>query len=165
LADAVDGGVLDLACNGEIDYRLRGIRVRQRAEWGPREPEGGGDVVGARLRGNGAAIRIIQGPETGYHSELHVEETGSGGLEGRLRAALGSWREVFPGLDLAASDIGFRLLIPDALRIGHEAQFPLVLDDFLDLVEAGGWPERLAGRIRSRYTLLARAHERAVAAG
>jgi hypothetical protein len=141
------------------------LRVRQKAEWGAREPEGGGDVVGARLRGSGATVRVVQGPETGYRSELHLEDPGSGGLEDRIRAALDAWRQDFPSLDLATSDIGFQLLIPDTLRIGHEAQFPMVLDNFLDLVEAGVWPAHLAGRIRSRYTLLARAHERAVAAG
>jgi hypothetical protein len=141
------------------------LHVRQKAEWGSREPEGGGDVVGARLRGTRATIRVVQGPETGYRSELHLEDPGSGDLEGRLRAALDDWQAEFPGLDIAASDIGFQLLIPDTLRIGHEAQFPLVLDDFLDLVEAGPWPAHLAGRIRGRYTLLARAHERALAAG
>ncbi|MDD9980496.1 MAG: hypothetical protein OXU81_03910, partial [Gammaproteobacteria bacterium] len=39
LADRVEGDLLRLACNGEIRYRLRGVSVRQRAEWGQREPE------------------------------------------------------------------------------------------------------------------------------
>src|SRR5215510_14748078 len=40
LQPAVRDGVLQYACNSEICYRLRGIRVRQRAEWRQREPEG-----------------------------------------------------------------------------------------------------------------------------
>ena len=36
----------------------------------------------------------------------------------------------------------------------------MVLDDFLDLLDANEWPEALAARIRSRYTLLANACER-----
>jgi hypothetical protein len=48
------------------------------------------------------------------------------------------------------------------MEVGHEAQFPLMLDQFLDLVEADHWPRELAARIRARYTLLAGARDRAL---
>jgi hypothetical protein len=37
-----------------------------------------------------------------------------------------------------------------------------MLEQFLDLVEADAWPADLAARIRARYTLLARARDRAL---
>ena len=157
IARHVVDGELQLACNGQIDYRLKGIRVRQHSEWALRPPEGGGDLHSATVRGNGCSVVVRQGPETGYVTEIHV--TGEDGLETRLSEALPVWRESFPGLEFKASDIGFELLIPTALRTGHEEHFAMVLDDFLDLVETSTWPEKIARRIRTRYSLTASARD------
>ena len=72
LAPQLDAGMLHLACNGEIRYRLRGAPVRQRAEWGQREPEGGGDAHRTTVRGERATVVARRGPETGFRGELHV---------------------------------------------------------------------------------------------
>ena len=49
LSDPIGDGVLQLSCNGQIDYRLKGVRVRQRARMGTaragrqrRHPQRGG---------------------------------------------------------------------------------------------------------------------------
>ncbi len=157
IADQIVAGELQLACNGQIDYRLKGVRVRQRSEWALHQPAGGGDLHSATVRGSGCGIVIRQGPETGYVTEVHV--TGGDGLEARLSEALPAWRESFPGLDFKASELGFEMLIPAALNTGHEAHFAMVLDEFLDLVETSAWPEHLARRIRNRYTLTASARD------
>ena len=65
-----------------------------------------------------------------------------------------------PGLSLRPSDLGREIVIPATLHTPHEAHFAMVLDDFLDLLDAGEWPAALAARIRARYTALARARER-----
>ena len=163
LAELVRDGVLDLACNGEIDYRLCGVSAHQRAEWGQREPAGGGDVVGARFRGTGATVIVTQGPKTGHQAQLHVGPGETGGLEARLGRAIEGWRESFPGLDLSPSELGFQVTIPAALRVDHEAQFPAVLDAFLDLVDSDTWRQPAAARIRARYILLAKAQAMASA--
>ncbi len=148
---------LRLACNGQIDYHLNGIGVRQRSEWALQQPEGGGDLHTAVVRGGGCDIVVRQGPETGYKTEIHA--TNGTDLEPRLTEALPAWRDAFPGLDIRQSDIGFELMIPTTLRTGHEAHFAMVLNQFLDLVETEEWPEKIARRIRTRYTLTARAQE------
>ena len=161
LREQVTGGVLALACNGEIRYRLRGITVRQRAEWGQREPEGGGDAHGATVRGTEAAIVARHGPETGFRAELHVAPRDAGArFDARLDEALAAWRRELPGLSRRPSSLGHEIVIPDALHTPHEAHFAMVLDRFLDHVESAAWPAALAARIRSRYTLLAEAHGR-----
>lgn len=157
LASQVTDGTLQLACNGQIDYRIAGIRVRQRSEWALRPAEGGGDQHGATVRGSGCGIVVRQGPETGFATELHV--TGGGDLEKRLSGALPAWRETLPGLDFKPSDLGFEMLIPAALNTGHEAHFAMVLDEFLDLIEQPSWPEHITRRIRNRYTLTASARD------
>jgi hypothetical protein len=158
----VRDGVLHYACNGDIRYRLRGIRVRQTTEWRAREPAGGGDLHSVTLRGRQVNVIVRQGPDTGYRAELHLEPVASLDVEPMLNDAIAQWQDSFPGLSVAPSDLGFRFVIPPALDHGHESHFPLVLDAFLEHLDRGQWPESLRARIRLRYTLLARARELAL---
>ena len=160
LEPQVDAGVLQLACNGEIRYRLRGVPVRQRAEWGQREPDGGGDMHRTTVRGEHAVLTARTGPETGFRGELHVAPRDPGaGFDARLSERLAAWAAEMPGLAHRPSPLGREIVIPDALHTPHEAHFAMVLEEFLDLLDADGWPAVLAMRIRTRYTLLARARE------
>ena len=161
LEPLVDAGVLHLACNGEIRYRLRSVPVRQRAEWGQREPDGGGDAHRTTVRGEHATVVARRGPETGFRGELHLAPRNPGpGFEARLSDRLRAWEGEMPGLSHRPSDLGREIVIPAALHTPHEAHFAMVLDDFLELLDAGEWPAALAARIRARYTALARARER-----
>jgi len=158
LAGAVDGDVLNLACNGRIDYHLRGLWVRHLCEWGHREPEGGSDLHGFTARGENAELSIRHGPETGFETEfrLHIQDTTG------FDAAREAWRARFPGLDISGDGDEFLFTLPPAAQIRHEAQFPRVLDEYLSLLESSVFPTNLAARIRSRYTLIARARDHAL---
>ncbi|MCY4099067.1 MAG: hypothetical protein OXF40_12540, partial [Rhodospirillales bacterium] len=101
-----------------------------------------------------------RGPATGVRSELHVVPRGPApGFGTRLSERLAAWGAERPGLSQRLSALGREIVIPAALHTPHEAHFPMVLDDFLDLLDSGDWPAVLAARIRSRYVLLARAQE------
>ena len=63
----------------------------------------------------------------------------------------------FPGLGVDAGEGGYRMVIPDALRTGHEAHFAAVLDEFMGYVDGGREPARLAPDLVTKYMLLARA--------
>ncbi len=166
LETEVDAGVLQLACNGEIRYRLRGVPVRQRAEWGQREPAGGGDAQRTVVRGEHATVVARCGPETGFLGEVHVTPRAPGsGFEACLSERLAAWAPELPGLSHRPSSLGHEIVIPSALRTPHEAHFAMVLDAFLDLLDAGEWPATLATRIRARYTVLAHAHAMHSSAG
>jgi hypothetical protein len=162
LQPAVRDGILQYACNGEICYRLRGISVRQTAEWRQREPEGTGDLHRLTLRGSRCNVLIRQGAETGYKATLHLEPAAGVALEPLLRPVLAQWQVHFPGLTYEPSACGLRLLLPPALDHGHESHFALVLRAFLEHLERGFWPEALRARLRMRYTLLARARDLAL---
>jgi predicted dehydrogenase len=157
LAAVVEGDVLPLACNGRIDYRLCGVHVRQHCEWGLREPDGGGDIQGFTARGTNATLTVDEGPETGFAPEMLLDLREEAGFA----EALDGWRADFPGLEATRTDRGHLLALPPAAHISHEAQFPRALDGFLDLVETGAPCPETAARIRTRYTLLARARDKA----
>jgi predicted dehydrogenase len=160
LAGRLDEGVLQLACNSEIRYRLRGVPVRQSARWGQREPEGSGDLHAAHLRGSRCEVILRFGPETGFRGETHLRPRPGVDLQPALDEALRRWQEPFPGLTAQPSELGVQLVIPHALHIPHEGLFPIVLESFLDHLDSGEWPQALARRIRMRYLLLAAAKER-----
>ena len=149
--------VLNLNCNGIIDARIGPVPIRMLAEWGAREPEGGGDQLNVTVRGTGARIVFRQGPDTGHKAELVVAPGRDGDFEARLRSAISALVPEFPGLATDVAGDGFRLSVDPDLDGGHESHFPLVLDEFLDLLAAPGGAESLTARIRARYRLLAEA--------
>ena len=162
LRDDVTDDVLALPCNGEIEYSLRGISVRQRAEWGQREAPGSGDLHPCVVRGTRCNLLIRHGPDTHYVAELHIEPQGNADIEAALSDAISDWQEDFPGLGFEDASQGFKFNIPDSLRTTHESHFALVLESFLDYLDAGHWPRWLTPGIRTRYSLLARARELAL---
>ena len=108
-------------------------------------------------RGEGPELIIRNSPETGFQPRMHLSLRDHRNIE----PALGQWRAAFPGLEAKPDDEGYILALPSGAEVAHEAQFPDMLDQFLDLVEAEAWPDELMARIRARYTLLARARDRA----
>jgi predicted dehydrogenase len=159
LQSSVRDGVLQYACNSEIRYRLRGISVRQTAEWRQREPEGGGDLHRLTIRGSRCHVLVRQDEETGYQAMLSLVPAAGVALESILPPVLAQWQEHFPGLVSEPSSRGVCLRLPPALDLGHEHQFALVLNTFLDHLDRSTWPQALPARIRLRYTLLAQAQD------
>jgi hypothetical protein len=78
-------------------------------------------------------------------------------VQAALERALAAWSGAHPGLSLAPSARGWEIRVPPALDTGHERQFPVVLAEFLTLVEEGRRPARLAADTLAKYTLLAQA--------
>ena len=165
LQPAIRDGVLQYACNSEIRYRFRGIRVRQRAEWRQREPAGTGDLHQLTLRGSLCEVRLRQDETTGYRVALSLHPTAGVALEPILHRVLAQWQKRFPGLACAPASHGVRVLLPSAREQGHESHFALALNAFLHHLDRGTWPEALGARMRMRYTLLARARDLALREG
>lgn len=159
----ISDAVLALPCNAEIDYSIKGVRIRQRAEWGQREAPGSGDLHPCVIRGTRCTLLVRHGPETGYVAELHLEPAAGIDIEAALEEAIADWQSEFPGLAVQRADNGYEFKIPDALRSTHESHFAMVLETFLDYVDTGSWPVWLTPGIRTRYELLARARELALA--
>ena len=162
LSGYISGGVLALPCNGEIEYSLKGVRVRQRAEWGQREPPGSTDLQPCLVRGTRCDFRVRHGPETGYVAKMYLEPVPGVDIDAALSDAIADWQEDFPGLGSTSTDNGFEIVIPEALRSTHESHFEMVLENFLDYLDAGCWPQWLTQGIRMRYELLARSRELAL---
>jgi predicted dehydrogenase len=149
--------VLHYACNGEIRYRLCGINVRQYADWGQREPVGGGDLHGAVLRGSRAVLRVDHGEHTNFVPEVSLQPRDGVNLGDELNQAIDDWQSIFPGLAVEPVANGYRFVAPLTLHTTHESHFANELGGFLDHMDSGRWPIDLQARIHTRHRLLTEA--------
>lgn len=161
LASYVRGEVLALHCNSVIRYKLGGIAVQQRAQWGQREPEGTGDVMSCVLRGTRCHVVLEHGPHTDWRMELHLRAVPGVALKSAVEEAVSDWQDEWPGLGAVTAGDGFRLDVPTSLLSGHEQHFAMVLNRFLDDLRSADHDSTEAARIRLRYTLLAEARRAA----
>ncbi len=158
LRAVVTDGVLAYAANAELSFRLGGIEARLATRWDLTEPAGGGDAHSATITGTESRVRIEQGPSTGFRRRLWVEPRGSSArLATALQRAVAAWQPEYPGLEIVAGADGFEVRAPAGPGSAHEAQFALVLDEFLRAIDRGPWPDTRAAETLAKYELLARA--------
>ena len=158
LGALVEGGALAYAANSELSFRAGGVAVQLATRWDLTEPAGGGDAHSATVTGTAARVRIEQGPETGFRRRLWVEPRGSAErLERALKRWVATWQVDHPGLAVEPAADGFEVRVPAGPGSMHEAQFPLVLDEFLRALDHGPWPDARAAVTLAKYDLLARA--------
>lgn len=166
LRRSVVDGVLRVSSNGEIDYALRGLHVRVSVAWNFETPEGSGDTHFSVIRGSRASAVIRQEKEQGYKPELYVEPARGVPLADLGAALNRAWPFLirkFPGLTLAEEPGRWRIVIPDAYRIGHEAHFAEVTARFLQYLKEGRLPAWEEPGMLAKYYLTTQALARALA--
>jgi predicted dehydrogenase len=149
-----DNGVLPCYANGEIDFAVRGVHAKVRVEWAYEAPPGAKDTHYAVVHGAKASLVIRQGAEQNYRPELFIEpadgvkkET----LDVHVRVALRTLDKRWPDLGLEDTDVGWRVIVPDQYRVGHEAHFAQVLDRFLGYLDAGEVPAWERSNMLAKY--------------
>jgi predicted dehydrogenase len=132
LEGALSGGALAYQCNTHLDYAVRGVRVSLDMVWEWEEPPGGSDTHTEIWRGTRARIELRHGPSEGWRPQLYiVPEADIGPVLQRRIARLG---ETHRGLGLDRREREWKIVIPDALRIGHDAHFRETTKSFLAYV-------------------------------
>jgi hypothetical protein len=104
--------------------------------WEWLEPAGGGDTHTETWRGTRARIELRHGPAQGWRPQLYVVPLGD--IDAALERRIMALAETRPGLGLERQGGERRIVIPDALRIGHDAHFRELTRNFLGHVEAPG---------------------------
>lgn len=154
----VDGDVLAYAGNAELSFTLGKVDVHLTTRWDLTEPPGGGDAHSAVVIGTEARVRIEQGAHTGFRRRLFVEpRTDRVRVGAALARAVAAWQHEHPGLTAVESAAGYEVEVPAGPGTAHEEQFPLVLDEFLQDIESGYWPDERAADTLAKYELLAHA--------
>jgi len=158
LGGVVDGATLAYRSNAELTFRLGEVTATLDTRWEPTEPPGGGDRHRSLIRGTRAEIRVEQHEGTGFRRRLSVVPvSGGSGVREALAHAVASWQGEHPGLEVVESDGVCEIRVPRTLDVGHERHFPLMLREFLSMVDSGTQPRELAAATLAKYTLLAQA--------
>jgi predicted dehydrogenase len=129
LAPWLKEGELEYPCNARLVYAARGVHVGLDLRWDWQEPPGGSDTHTATYRGSRARLELRHGAAEHYRPQLYVVPQAEIGqaLEHRIAAL----RRDYPGIALERRDTEWRVEIPDALRIGHDAAFSAFTREFV----------------------------------
>ncbi|WP_319500874.1 putative oxidoreductase C-terminal domain-containing protein [uncultured Draconibacterium sp.] len=140
----VEGDVLKVFSNGEINYTLKGVHAKASVIWNFQAPEGAGDTHYSIMRGTKCNLEIIQGEEEGYKPQLYIEATEVDPMEfaASLNNAVTGLAETYPGISVEKiGDIKWKLNIPEKYKVGHEAHFGQVTEKYLQYLIDGKLPE------------------------
>ena len=155
-------GALPCYANGQMDYTLKGIHVKLSVTWDFEAPEGGGDTHHSLFRGSKAHVIIRQGKEQNYRPEVYVKPAPGGDadeLAVALKKAVASLQSDYPGLSTEKAGDGWRVVIPDSCRVGHEAHFRNVMEHFLHYLPKGRLPDWEVDYMIAKYYITTRALE------
>jgi hypothetical protein len=113
--------------------------------WNFVAPEGTGDTHYSMMRGTRCNLVIRQGKEEGYTPRLYIELTGQGSSEEfgqALEKAMSDLNKKYPGISVKDwEEQTWVVEIPDSFKVGHEAHFGQVTEQFLDYVKSGSLPD------------------------
>ena len=141
----VEGSILRVYSNGEINYTLKGVHARVSVIWNFQAPEGTGDTHYSTMRGSNCELMIRQGEAEGYKPTLYIMPTfieSPDEFRKALEIGTKQLAEKYPGLDIEMIDeLLWRVNIPDSYKVGHEAHFGQVTEKFLDYLSKGTLPE------------------------
>ncbi len=144
LSKFVKDGKLDEYANGEMLYKIKGIHAKVTAEWQYKAPEGSGDTHYSILRGTKASVEIKQGEAEKYLPTLYVHANPGTALPEFTDALEGAVvkNSAHPGMTLEKVDeLTWKVNIPAVYKVGHEAHFSQVTEQYLQYLKAGKLPE------------------------
>jgi hypothetical protein len=133
LDGAVAGGTLAYHCNVNLGYAVRGVHVGLDMVWEWLEPLDGGDTHTEIWRGTKARIELRHGPDEGWRAQLYIVPLAD--IAPALERRVSALAETHTGLGLEQHGGEWKIVIPDALRIGHDAHFRELTKSFFAYVE------------------------------
>jgi len=154
--------ILQVKGNGEINYSLKDTHIKLTARWDYEAAPGSGDTHYSLIKGTVANLEIKQGKDEGFQPTLYVnpvknDSTYSIALE-KVIAAL---QNKYPGIGKEKTRKGWKLSIPAAFKVGHEAHFGQVMKRFLQYLETKQLPAWEEPCMLSKYYTSTKALEMA----
>ena len=162
LKGSVQGPVLNVYANGEMNYRIKGVQVRLTAKWNYEAPKGSGDTHYSILRGTKCHLVIRQGPNENYQPTLYIEgapDTDPASLIKALDGAVFRLQSRHPGVDIKPLARSWQIVIPSKYDDGHEAHFAEVTERFLKYIATGEMPAWEVPNMIAKYYTTTKALE------
>jgi len=144
--------VLQVYANGDFDYTIKGIHAHVSVSWAYEAPEGGGDTHYSQIRGTKAALVIRQDTVQGSQPALYIIPVDAGPVyEKQLQEQIALLANEYPGIQLKKMQEGWKVIIPDIYKIGHETSFSSVMKKYLIYVQAGHIPDWEISNMLAKY--------------
>ncbi len=146
--------ILQTHANGEVNYTLKGKHVKLIARWDYKAPEGSGDTHYCLMKGTLANLEIRQGKEENYKPTLYLWPLKNDKqFDSSLQQAITKINSTYQGVTVEKTGKGFKVIIPESFKVGHEAHFAQVLQRYLQYLKAGTLPAwETPGMIAKYYT-------------
>ena len=147
-------GVLEIYCNGDMTYKLKGVHAKVSVVWNYQAPEGTGDTHFSIMRGTKANVIIRQGKEQNFKPELYVEVPKGGdtkALSEALAAEFPKLKQKYPGIEITKEKDVWHILIPQKYHTGHEAHFGQVAEKYLQYLKEGKLPDWEVPNMIAKY--------------
>ncbi len=159
----VESDTLNIYCNGEINYTIKGKHAKVSVIWNYKAPEGTGDTHQSIMRGTKSDLIIKQGEDESFKPTLYVSAKKGANFESNLNQALQSLQGFYPGIKAdKMSDLQWKIVIPKVLKIGHEAHFSQVTNNFLKYFKESKLPEWEVPNMISKYYTTTEAYKKAI---
>jgi len=157
----IKDGNLNVYCNGKINYMIKGKHAKVSVIWNFQAPEGTGDTHYSIMRGTKSDLIIKQGAEEDYKPTLYVNFHGDTQFEGLEDADTENLVEHrFPGTKAERVSKGhWKIVIPDKFKVGHEAHFAQVTENYLDYLERGELPAWEVPNMLTKYYVTTAAYK------
>lgn len=143
-------GVLQVSCNGEINYTLKGVHAKVSVIWNYKAAPGGGDTHYSIMKGTLADLIIRQGQEQKFKPTLYIEKK-AGLSPAQVEKAFAAVEQKFPGIGLKANDKGWEITVPEKYHEGHEAHFGRVTEKYLSYLKSGKLPSWEVPNMLAKY--------------
>ena len=155
--------ILQVYCNGEINYTIKGVHAKTSVIWNYKAPEGTGDTHYSIMRGTKANLVIRQGKEENYKPVLYIEPVSSDkSYAAILEEHFKKISTKFPGVELYKTSKGWSVKLPERLIEGHEAHFARVTEKFLDYLKNKNMPAWEVPNMLAKYYTTTKALELAL---
>ena len=154
---------VNVFCNGEMIYKIKGKYAKVSVIWNYKAPEGTADTHYSIMRGSKADLIIRQGEAEQFKPTLYLESKSGKDIEKPLELALqNEIAEIFLGT--SAVEVGeskWRIDIPEEFKIGHEAHFAQVTENYLKYLEDGALPYWEVPNMITKYYTTKEAYKKA----
>ena len=164
----IKDSLLQVYCNGEINYQLKGVHAKTSVIWNYKAPEGTGDTHNSTMRGTKADLIINQGKEEKYKPTLYIYPRVN-----TVYNPIESFKKIqskFPGVELkevvfimpgpGQSGYSFwQVIIPEQYKESHEAHFARVTENFLEYLKNKNMPAWEVPNMLAKYYTTTKALE------
>lgn len=154
---------LNTFSNGEMTYKINGKHAKVSVIWNYRAKEGTGDTHFSVMRGTKSDLIIKQGPLEDYKPTLYVKPKQRVGFDTIIQKAIENKIQTqFVGATSESmTDGSWRINIPAEFKVGHEAHFAQVTENYLKYLEDGKLPEWEVPNMITKYYTTVEAYKMA----